>query len=803
MSLRKKVILIITFLSIVIIGSVLFLTNQLILNSFLELEDKYVQSQVEVVLVSLDEDIHSLNSTARDWSQWDDTYHFSLGENPDYPAENMTDGTFENLQWNFVAILSPQGKLLYEKAYDLQHNMELNALIDFEGLYEKHPEYFQVSSPDESVSGLLMVSNIPLILSIQPITDNYGEKEISGSFITGRFFNQHVFHVLEEINSQQLDFKQFNAAELPDEFLQAKSKIESGESDIFLHRDSISTIHGFTVIDDLEGNPLFILQTENTRDIYQQGRRAVMLFVVVLILTIAAFTLIVLLLLEKWILSRLEVVFSNINQIEENQDLSIRIPQLGNDELANLASELNSMMNALENSNTQLRHHRETLRYESLHDSLTGLPNRKYFIDSLKSALKKANASDISHVAVLFIDLDRFKLINDSFNHEMGDQVLVEFGKRVKQILRPDDMVARLGGDEFAVLLQSESEFELKPEIVAERIQEEMKKPLDLDGHHLFISASIGIAQDVKGFSGTNLLRNADIAMYRAKAGGRAQYARYDDMMRDDSSKLLRIENDLRDAIAHEQFILHYQPIISLKDGSIEAVETLVRWNHPTRGLIQPNEFIPVAEETGLIIPMSEWIFSTACRQIEAWNRMGSSHLRLSLNVSARMLQDDSFTDFLLKKQQEYPNLCGMVQIEITESSAIADIDLAVNMLKKITSRGAQIAIDDFGTGHSSLDYLRRFPISSLKIDQSFIREISADHDNGTIPSAVIAMGHALNLTITAEGVETPAQLQFIRERGCDLAQGFLFSKPVEPEIITQYLRENRNFLTEFEADSH
>jgi len=432
----------------------------------------------------------------------------------------------------------------------------------------------------------------------------------------------------------------------------------------------------------------------------------------------------------------------------------------------------------------------ETIRHLAYHDGLTGLPNRTLFEDRLTVTLAQARRKS-RLAAVMFLDLDRFKVVNDTVGHAVGDSLLQSVAERLKGLVREGDTVARVGGDEFTVLLPEVGQVEDAVE-VADRILETLRQPWRLNGHEFHITTSIGIAMcPGDGDDAESLLRNADTAMYRAKDRGRDNYKLYAPAMNSRIAERLALENSLRHALERGEFVVHYQPQVNIEAGRIVGVEALVRWQHPERGLVSPLEFIPVAEETGLIVPLGAWVLRTACAQNRAWQDAGLPPMRMAVNLSARQFQRHDLLETVAAALEETGLSPQYLQLEITEGVAMQDVDVTLAILRELREAGVQIAIDDFGTGHSSLSYLKRFPIDVVKIDQSFVQDLTVDPNDAAIASTIIVMAHALNLKVIAEGVETAEQLAFLRERDCDEMQGFLFSRPAPAAELDQMLRRN------------
>ncbi|MEP7214324.1 MAG: PAS domain S-box protein [Acidobacteriota bacterium] len=452
----------------------------------------------------------------------------------------------------------------------------------------------------------------------------------------------------------------------------------------------------------------------------------------------------------------------------------------------------NGIINIWFGSNTDIHDQKtseEKLHYHARHDSLTDLPNRVEFMHNLKAAVERSKVSPGSAFAVLFLDLDRFKVVNDSLGHAVGDKLLIAIAGRLQACVRPGDIVARLGGDEFTILLNRTGGI-ADVTGVAERLQTRLAAPFKLGNYEVFTTASIGIIMsDETARQPEDFLRDADSAMYRAKDAGKARYEVFDRQMHVRNLNLLQIETDLRHAVERSEFEVHYQPIVELRSGCIREFEALIRWNHPTNGLISPNEFIGVAEETGLIIPIGKWILQEACRQIAEWQSRFAFPLSVSVNLSAKQLMHPSLIDQVNEILAETGMDPRQLKLEVTESTVMEHGDRSQSVLATLDELGISLSTDDFGTGYSSLSYLQRFPFDRLKIDRSFIDKMDKDEKSRAIVKTILMLGENLNMDVVAEGIETERQLKLLMSLGCRHGQGFLFSHPLEARRAEKLLQ--------------
>lgn len=443
-----------------------------------------------------------------------------------------------------------------------------------------------------------------------------------------------------------------------------------------------------------------------------------------------------------------------------------------------------------ERISVQLQESKDHFRHAAFHDALTNLPNRALLAENLKFVIERAKQHEDYQFAVLFLDLDRFKNVNDSLGHSIGDQLLITMARRLESCIREVDMVARLGGDEFAILLDGIPN-QAEATNMARRIQEKLQSPFNLSGHEVFTTTSIGIAVSSTGYDDPeNMLRDADTAMYRAKAQGKACYEVFDKGMHTHAVYVLQMENDLRRAIEREELRVYYQPIVALENGQLAGFEALIRWQHPERGFINPSDFIPLAEDTGLIVPLGLWILKRACQQLCQWQWQSPANrsLFMSVNLSGKQVAQPDLVENIRDILDETHVDAKHLKLEITESAVMENAEMAARLLKRLKALGVQLSIDDFGTGYSSLSYLHRFPVNTLKIDRSFVGRIGEAAENIEIVRTVISLAENMGMEVVAEGIETLSQLAQLRKLKCQYGQGYLFSRPVDAQSVSSWI---------------
>lgn len=491
----------------------------------------------------------------------------------------------------------------------------------------------------------------------------------------------------------------------------------------------------------------------------------------------------------------IEQLAAAMRAVSKERNYRRRVKMNRQDELGSLIEDFNEMLSQIEIRDQELRSKQNRLDYLAHHDTLTNLPNRLLFHDRLYHAITRARRMQ-GKLALFFLDLDRFKNINDSLGHEAGDQLLQEVAKRLTSIMRKSDTLARLGGDEFVIALEQNTE---SHEIitVAQKVLDTLSATYHINAQELYITVSIGISLfPDNGLTAETLMKNADAAMYRAKAKGRNNYQFFTNDMNQLAKEALFLENNLRKAIDNSELTLYYQPQVEIDSGRIIGTEALVRWHHPELGIIPPNKFIPMAEETGLIIPLGKWVINAACLQNRQWQEAGLSPGKIAVNISPRQFRQSDLVKTVAHALADSGLKAKWLELEITENVLVDDLIPTIAVMEDLNAMGVSLSIDDFGTGYSSLNYLHRFPLSKLKIDQSFVQSIGEPMGKHAIVEAVIALARALDLEVIAEGIENQAHIIFLKKHGCRYGQGYYFSKPLPPKDFEQLMLNSHSAKT-------
>lgn len=824
MKLRNKILIAIStawllFFILTYIGSRIFL-----IQSFLALEADRADRDLGRVDQALDQINYSLYTFASDWSHWTDLYNYVKGENTEFVPGNINMTAFVNSNINLMMFWGKDGKLVLGGAVDTDKEQIIGFYAGLEKYIFPGSVLFDRKDVNKDVRGYALLADRIMLIAACAVTD--GDKLLppAGVAIYGRNLDQALVDKIVDTTKVNLKLLLLSDIEKSSKLKNYFDIISNKKIPHYSTPVTGALLEGYTLIRDINDKPIGMFMMTTPRAIYGTGAKAVNYFLISFVVLGIIFSLLIVWLLRILVIKRLERLDRDVADISAMGNVKQRVDASGNDELSFVSSEINQMLDIIQASHDKLENrveertqelkktniqlqqeiterrsvereliiHKEHLVRLAHYDNLTSLPNRVFFNEILNKAINHAKRQN-KEFAVLFVDLDRFKNINDALGHPIGDLVLKEMGIRFTKLMRAGDILARLGGDEFIILLNDIG----NPKFVipfAEKLLEASKHPVKIETHEFFISASIGICvfpNDAQSLE--ELHKYADMAMYKAKRAGGGTYQFYTEEMNVSAHEHIQMEAALRKAIQNNEFVLHFQPQLNLKDGTIKRVEALIRWESPEHGLISPAKFIPLAEETGLIMPIGEWALKEACRTAKQWQNDGYDPISIAVNISPKQFRHQDVAQVVTDALKESHLDPKYLEVEITETAVMDNADETIGKLNKISQMGINISVDDFGTGYTSISYLKQFPVSILKIDQHFIKGIPENQDDIAIVSAVLALGHNLGLEIVAEGVETAEQMEFLTEHGCDLIQGYFLSRPLPAnKIIQQFTKSGQ-----------
>jgi len=814
-----SIIYIICFITMLILG--ISVLNTVLIKPVEELERMSVQDNLSNIQNALDNKLNYLNTLATDWAVWDDSYKFVQDDNDDYLESNLPDSNYSNLDLNTMLYTDTSGKVVYGRTMrtgdEKSSEVSKNLLDDLKRLnVTKNTEQNYI------VKGIINLPEGPMLVVSHPILKSDGSGPVYGNIVFGRYLDSSIINEIS--SSLNLNIGEDIVGD--DEFGQIKSRFNQSYGILNITPINSDTIQGSEYYPDLFNDSAVKISVTAPRDVYKVGQTTVLVSIIAVAIIFIVILAILWALTNEYVIKRITKLHKDVRSIAENKNLSSRVEIKGRcDEIYDLSANINNLLNVTEELNNTIQENNKELKNRSVeltkvnsalvneknkirhmayHDSLTNLPNGVYFNDFLNRQIASSKRNG-APIAVLFIDLDGFKMINDTLGHAAGDELLVSVSRRLISVLRKSDFVARIGGDEFIILINSIKDTN-DVEIIADKILKMMAGPFVVSGQECFISASVGISQfPTDGINAEELTKNADLAMYKAKDGGKNKYCFCSQEMKNQIAENMVLSNQLWRALERDEFELYYQPQVNCYTSKIIGMEALIRWHNPERGLVLPGKFISLAEQTGAINAIGEWVLKTACRQCKQWQEKYIPDLRMAVNLSIKQLQNNDIV-YQVKDTLGKTGLNpSTLELEVTESVFVKEVEFVINILNKIKDLGVEISIDDFGTEYASMSYLKFMPVNRIKIAMPFVQGLDVSEKDQAITKAIIILAKNMGMSVIAEGVETKTQHEFLMQKLCDETQGFYFYRPLpahEIEEILKHQSENKEFtyrgLTEY-----
>lgn len=761
MKLRNKVTVILLVLWCVLMVITYVGSHFILGKSYLDLERNQAQDNLQRIVEAIDQMDESVKSMTASWAVWDDTYKFIDDLNPAYAKTNLNVSSFATSDVDVMLYYNAAGKLVASMAVNADRTQIVEQPQDFMHYLAPQGKFIFHGDEATTIDGLVSVPTGILLIAEHPILTSENKGPSHGTLIMAKYLNDNAINKIRHITKSHFTINRLDAPVSNETNRVFQSLSDKG--DYLIEWQDSDNMTGYTLLKDINQKPIAIVKLDMPRSISHFGVKTIRYY------NIATFIYSVLLLgllwylLQTLLVERLERLKAQIGNTTDDHHYDKLITGL-NDEVSSVAS----------------------LYHQAMHDPLTGLANRNMLDQVFNNNVSISNRN-ASKIALLFLDVDYFKRVNDTLGHEIGDMLLVEVATRLNTCLRDNDLAVRLGGDEFVVMLADIDVAQIK--FVVQRILATLIQPMKIQGHELYVTVSMGISiypddgQDI-----TSMLKSADIALYHVKENGRNHYQYYSEKLNQAILDANRKETELQQALDNKELCLFYQPIFNLRTGKIVSVEALLRWRHPQKGILTAGEILPIAEKSGLIVPIGNWALVTACQHAKQWQQQGLPAIPVAVNISLEQTKNTSINYVVtnaLKQTGLHPTL---LELELTETSYINITESILTDLQQLKMHGVRLAIDDFGVGFSGLGYLRRMPVSSLKIDRSFIKNSNHNSEDNVITLAIIALAHQLNLKVVAEGVETIEQLQFLKSNKADCAQGNYLCAPLSERDCANYL---------------
>lgn len=770
MKLRTKISVIILAVWVFMAIIFYFSSHRIILESYLRVENQMIARNIDRTTSALDQIIDKLNATVADWAMWDDTYQFVVDKNKSYIDSNMVVSTFQNTGMDMMLFYNEQGRLIYSGGVNADSTKIIQIPKQILSAISKQKKVTEQRRTTSSIQGLINTQQGIYLISAHAITDSKGDGPVRGTLVGAKHFTSKVESDIKSVVKADTEFYTLSEVaqnkELEKIYLET---LNTGSNTIDKLQD---TLIGYKIIYNIDNKPAALLQLKLPRTVYKIGKETITYSNIIALIYSIGITALLWFMLQHLIVKRIERLNRNITKIGTNDQYFLKLINNVSDEVSSVAE----------------------LYRQATHDPLTGLANRHLLVTVFNHCAEHLSAID-HKIVILFIDADNFKRINDTLGHDVGNDVLIETAKRINASLRENDIAARIGGDEFVVMLTNVRTDEIIS--IADKIFKSISKPISSNGHNVFATFSMGVSTFPDDSDKIDeLIKQADMSMYHAKEQGRNRYEKYTLMLNRAISESHIKERELQKAIDESQLRVFYQPIFDLRTKQIVSFEALLRWQHPERGLLGADEIVPLAEKTDLIKPIGDWVLKAVCYQVKEWQDKGLPALPVAVNLSSAEIRSNSICDKVITALNSANLDSKYLMIEITETGFIELNKNILSELRGLRANGISLAIDDFGTGYSGLGYLKRLPVEKLKIDKTFIRDIHTDPDDKAIVLAIIAIAHQLNLRITAEGVETAEQYNFLCYHQVDEVQGNYLSGPLSQEEVEKLLSGETNFPT-------
>lgn len=856
---QSKAVFKIITISVFLLVILFYFTDKYFFNGYKNMEKKEIVSSVRIFKRLLDEYESLLNNSNKHWSSWDDTYEFAQNLNEDYIKKNIIKENFSNIKSNFMIFVNNKGKVIYSKGFDIYNGNFIDVPNGLVKYIESNPNMYKHTSINNYKSGFIVLDGKIMIISSMPIVKFKESSSINGSLVMARYITGNEVKAISEVVGEKTELRILDQVSLKkiiscETFTEKGERIYINSID----DNSISAFSIIKDIDGKPSFMITMKYARDIYTLSHKGKIIfsvsmiiiVLFFVVAILIVIDKYIFKVLnqqqsllntipagvfykdknmkyIIANKFFCDTMKIDMNSINEknycdLVGDSELAYKAKKADKEIKSTLGSVIglesqyvnkngdtrwmstykSPVLDSHGNFNgivgvmfdvTYLKEMTEKLDFASYYDSITMLPNRNYFIKNLYEIIEKSKIEK-SQFSILYIGIDNFARINETIGHLAGDELLRDMAKRISNSLSTHGIISRVGGDEYAVIID-----EVDIDVINDccsNLLKVIRMPWDYNGKSYHITASIGIVsypQD--GLNSEELLKNSHTTMHLSKFNGKNRFLYYSKKFSEYFIEKFNMENELRLALQKGEFVLYYQPQIDAKTKKIIGLEALIRWIHPEKGMLSPGVFIPIAEESGLIVPIGEWVIKESCRQIKEWINKGISGIKISINISAKQFEQENLVDIIKESISESEISPCLLEIEITESVVMKDKIKTIEKLNKIKEIGINILMDDFGTGYSSLLYLKSFPIDKVKIDQNFVKDMSKNKDYEAIVKTIILLARQLGIGTIAEGIEEEWEYNKLKEFGCDEMQGYFFGRPSAPDIIQKMIEEKEKYI--------